>query len=122
MWVLAAAVFAQTGQPDISAPFLQYSVLGATVLVLGWLHFTMIKDLRAQRDVAQEDARRKTRIAELERENTELRSQLAAIQEDLVDLNREARTQMVPAMVASAQVMTRVVHILDNWRPGGPTS
>ncbi len=122
MWtvLLAVRLLAQT-EPDLGswAPLINLGAIGVVCAGLIVFARSTVADLRAQRDAAQEDARRRTRIVELERENADLRKQLAEVQEDLVDLNREARAQMIPALGAATMTMTRVVTILDNWRQGG---
>jgi dihydrodipicolinate synthase/N-acetylneuraminate lyase len=120
--VLIASLLADV-QPGIDtyAPVLNLGAVGVICVALFIFAKATVADLRSQRDAAQEDARRRTRIVELEREVANLQAQLAAVQEDLVDLNREARTQMVPALVAATAAQARVVHILDTMARGGPT-
>jgi cell division protein FtsB len=119
MWtVLFAARLAAQETPDLGtyAPILNLGAVGVICVALFIFARATVADLRAQRDVAQEDARRKTRITELERTIADLRQEVAKAQDDLTDLNREVRSQMIPALVTATATMTRVVSILDDRR------
>lgn len=71
-------------------PLINLGAVGVICAVLITFAKTTVADLRKQRDEAQED---------------------------LAELNREVRGQMIPAMVEANRTMTRIIAILDERRP-----
>jgi hypothetical protein len=89
--------WADAGQPDVTATFLQYGVVGAVAVLGLWFYFVVYKDLKAQRDACQQQVKLERDEAQAREER--LQQKYEQVLSTILPLVTEANRVNAEAMV-----------------------
>lgn len=84
------------GQPDVTAPFLQFGAIGALALLLLWFALFAYRDLIKQRDECQDAAEVKDTL--LREQATKHSAEMVALLNTVLPLVTQANTVITEAM------------------------